>query len=234
MNDMRLTERAVDTKTKISARQVQVFYDDTHAIKDVDVDILDNTVTAFIGPSGCGKSTFLRCLNRMNDTIAAARVEGDILLDGQDIYDSLVDPVQLFRHITGQVQEKLLEMFLWTTGQAAFYPNVKGPEDRFPLHIVAWELMIEGTRGRVAQGLEAEYIDGRDDDDLVRIMRVPTEIATAELPGECAMLMQLAETPRSLGALVAAIDDPMGKDRHRGVRTVLLMMRMGVLRWVDE
>ena len=105
MNDMRLTERAVDAKTKISARQVQVYYDDAQAIKDVDVDILDNTVTAFIGPSGCGKSTFLRCFNRMNDTIAAARVEGDILLDGQDIYDPRVDPVQL-RAKVGMVFQK--------------------------------------------------------------------------------------------------------------------------------
>jgi energy-coupling factor transporter ATP-binding protein EcfA2 len=66
---------------------VQVFYGDTHAIKDVDVDIQDKTVTAFIGPSGCGKSTFLRCLNRMNDTIDVCRVEGEITLDGEDIYD---------------------------------------------------------------------------------------------------------------------------------------------------
>ncbi|GAW34953.1 phosphate import ATP-binding protein PstB [Roseovarius sp. A-2] len=90
---------------KIAARKVQVYYDDNHAIKDVDVDILDNTVTAFIGPSGCGKSTFLRCINRMNDTIDICRVEGDILLDGQDIYDKRVDPVQL-RAKVGMVFQK--------------------------------------------------------------------------------------------------------------------------------
>jgi phosphate transport system ATP-binding protein len=73
MNDMRIVERDVDIhdKTKITARGVQVYYGDKHALKDVDVDILDKTVTAFIGPSGCGKSTFLRCLNRMNDTVAS-------------------------------------------------------------------------------------------------------------------------------------------------------------------
>ena len=90
---------------KISARKVQVYYGDTHAIKDVDVDIEDRTVTAFIGPSGCGKSTFLRCLNRMNDTIDVARVEGEITLDGQDIYDKRVDPVQL-RAKVGMVFQK--------------------------------------------------------------------------------------------------------------------------------
>ena len=106
MNDMRPLERIVDTDAvKITARNVQVFYGSTHAIKNVDVDILDKTVTAFIGPSGCGKSTFLRCLNRMNDTIDVARVEGEILLDGEDIYDRKVDPVQL-RAKVGMVFQK--------------------------------------------------------------------------------------------------------------------------------
>ncbi len=90
---------------KIEARAVQVFYGSTHAIKDVDVDIEDKTVTAFIGPSGCGKSTFLRCLNRMNDTIDVARVEGSIKLDSEDIYDPKVDPVQL-RAKVGMVFQK--------------------------------------------------------------------------------------------------------------------------------
>jgi phosphate transport system ATP-binding protein len=91
--------------TKISARDVQVYYGENHAIKDVSVDILDKTVTAFIGPSGCGKSTFLRCINRMNDTIDICRVEGTILLDGEDIYDPKVDPVQL-RAKVGMVFQK--------------------------------------------------------------------------------------------------------------------------------
>jgi phosphate transport system ATP-binding protein len=90
---------------KFKTRDVQVYYADTHAIKDVSVDILDKTVTAFIGPSGCGKSTFLRSLNRMNDTIPIARVEGTILLDGNDIYAPSVDPVQL-RAKVGMVFQK--------------------------------------------------------------------------------------------------------------------------------
>ena len=96
MRDNVISEIDVTTnKIKIAARDVQVYYGDTHAIKDVSVDIQDKTVTAFIGPSGCGKSTFLRCINRMNDTIDICRVQGDILIDGEDIYDSKVDPVQL-------------------------------------------------------------------------------------------------------------------------------------------
>jgi phosphate transport system ATP-binding protein len=106
MNDMRIVERIVDTRNnKISARDVQVHYGTNHAIKDLDVDILDKTVTAFIGPSGCGKSTFLRCLNRMNDTIAGCKVSGMIKLEGEDIYDKRVDPVQL-RAKVGMVFQK--------------------------------------------------------------------------------------------------------------------------------
>ncbi len=108
MNDMSLTERAVtqhQDDIKISARDVQVWYGDKHAIKDVNVDIQDKTVTAFIGPSGCGKSTFLRCINRMNDTIDICRVDGTILLDKEDIYDRRVDPVQL-RAKVGMVFQK--------------------------------------------------------------------------------------------------------------------------------
>ncbi len=90
---------------KVSARGVQVYYGATHALRDVDIDIADRAVTAFIGPSGCGKSTFLRCLNRMNDTIPGCRVLGDIRLDGENIHDPRVDPVQL-RARVGMVFQK--------------------------------------------------------------------------------------------------------------------------------
>ncbi|MEJ6398262.1 phosphate ABC transporter ATP-binding protein PstB [Yoonia sp. 208BN28-4] len=107
MNTMNKLDHAM-TETdniKISAKGVQVYYADTHAIKDVDVEIADKTVTAFIGPSGCGKSTFLRTINRMNDTIDICRVMGDIRIDGEDIYDPKVDPVQL-RAKVGMVFQK--------------------------------------------------------------------------------------------------------------------------------
>ncbi len=107
MEDMIHMDRAMSAQQdiKISAKGVQVYYGDNHAIKDVDVEIEDKTVTAFIGPSGCGKSTFLRCINRMNDTIDVARVTGDIRIDGEDIYDPKVDPVQL-RAKVGMVFQK--------------------------------------------------------------------------------------------------------------------------------
>ena len=126
LNEMSQTdqESAVDV-LKMQARGVDVFYgaggrtgsaagmaadlaadkNVTHAIKGVDVDIADKTVTAFIGPSGCGKSTFLRVLNRMNDTIEGCRMTGKVTLEGEDIYDPNVDPVQL-RAKVGMVFQK--------------------------------------------------------------------------------------------------------------------------------
>ncbi|WP_394226555.1 phosphate ABC transporter ATP-binding protein PstB [Paracoccus marcusii] len=106
MYDTIRSESAVSQQDiKISARDVQVFYGEKQAIKDLNVEILDKTVTAFIGPSGCGKSTFLRCINRMNDTIDSARIAGRIAIDGEDIYDRRIDPVQL-RAKVGMVFQK--------------------------------------------------------------------------------------------------------------------------------
>ncbi len=87
------------------AENVDVFYGDIHAIKDVTLEIGRSEVIALIGPSGCGKSTFLRCLNRMNDTIETARVTGQITLDGQDIHSKSLDPVAL-RARVGMVFQK--------------------------------------------------------------------------------------------------------------------------------
>jgi phosphate transport system ATP-binding protein len=90
---------------KMTADKVSVFYGDKQALKDVSINSHDDRVTAFIGPSGCGKSTFLRCLNRMNDTIPSARVTGRIELDGEDITASSMDVVQL-RARVGMVFQK--------------------------------------------------------------------------------------------------------------------------------
>ena len=90
---------------RMSCRNVNVYYADKHAINDVSLDIGRNQVIAMIGPSGCGKSTFLRCLNRMNDTIDICRVTGEILLDGSDIYDRHIDVVPLRARI-GMVFQK--------------------------------------------------------------------------------------------------------------------------------
>ena len=90
---------------RMVCRQVNVFYGEKHAIKNVSIDIGKNEVLAMIGPSGCGKSTFLRCLNRMNDTIAGCRISGEIRLDEQDIYDRAIDVAPL-RAQVGMVFQK--------------------------------------------------------------------------------------------------------------------------------
>jgi phosphate transport system ATP-binding protein len=93
--DFRTIGEAVVANPKIRCRHVDVFYGPKQAIFDVSLDIGNKEVIAMIGPSGCGKSTFLRCLNRMNDTIEGCRVSGDITLDGQNIYDEKQDVVPL-------------------------------------------------------------------------------------------------------------------------------------------
>ena len=106
MTAMETQEASVTERVaKMTARGVDVFYGEAQAIKSVDLDIFSDEVTALIGPSGCGKSTFLRCLNRMNDTIPVARVTGTITLEGEDIYDKSIDVVQL-RARVGMVFQK--------------------------------------------------------------------------------------------------------------------------------
>ncbi|MGD0493025.1 MAG: phosphate ABC transporter ATP-binding protein PstB [Steroidobacteraceae bacterium] len=109
----------------MTARQVNVHYGDKHAVREVSLDIGRNQVLALIGPSGCGKSTFLRCLNRMNDTIATARVEGTITLDGQDIYDRKQDVAQL-RARVGIVFQKPTPFPHSIYANVAYGPRIHG------------------------------------------------------------------------------------------------------------
>jgi phosphate transport system ATP-binding protein len=98
--------RVLANKTmRISARDVNIYYGEKHAIKNLSIDIPDKAVSAFIGPSGCGKSTFLRAVNRMNDTIDGCRMTGEVMMDGKNIYDKEVDVVQLRSHV-GMVFQK--------------------------------------------------------------------------------------------------------------------------------
>ncbi len=109
----------------MTARLVNVHYGDKHAVRDVSLDIGRNQVLALIGPSGCGKSTFLRCLNRMNDTIAGARVAGRITLDGQDIYERKQDVAQL-RARVGIVFQKPTPFPQSIYANVAYGPRIHG------------------------------------------------------------------------------------------------------------
>jgi len=110
---------------KISTRNLNVFYGSFHAIKDVTLDILPNHITALIGPSGCGKSTFLRCLNRMNDLIEGARVEGEVLLDGVNINNSRTDVVALRRRV-GMVFQRPNPFPMSIYDNVAYGPRIHG------------------------------------------------------------------------------------------------------------
>jgi len=103
--EQKLTNQSASPAIKIRGEKVKVHYGAKQALFDVNLDVRENQVTALIGPSGCGKSTFLRCLNRMNDTIPICRVDGKIALDGEDIYDPRIDVVEL-RARVGMVFQK--------------------------------------------------------------------------------------------------------------------------------
>ena len=114
---------------KFVTQNVNFWYGSNHALHDITLDIPENCVTALIGPSGCGKSTYLRCLNRMNDMIEATRVEGDILLDGQDIHGAKVDVVDLRKRV-GMVFQKSNPFPKSIFENIAYGPRVAGLRSR--------------------------------------------------------------------------------------------------------
>lgn len=120
------------TKPKISARKVNFFYGAFQALRNIGIDIPANKVTAFIGPSGCGKSTFLRCLNRMNDLIDGARLEGEVTIDGIDIYSPEVDVVELRKEV-GMVFQKPNPFPMSIYDNIAYGPRIHGTKDKAAL-----------------------------------------------------------------------------------------------------
>ena len=123
-----VTDQPPTSAPKMRTHDVSVYYGDKKAVDSVTIDIPREFVTAFIGPSGCGKSTFLRALNRMNDTIASARVEGTIELDGEDIYRSKMDVVQL-RARVGMVFQKPNPFPKSIFDNVAYGPRIHGLAD---------------------------------------------------------------------------------------------------------
>jgi phosphate transport system ATP-binding protein len=142
-------------KPVMQARQVDVFYGDNHAIQKVSLDVGRNEVIALIGPSGCGKSTFIRCLNRMNDTIESARVTGDIKLDGENIYARHMDVVML-RARVGMVFQKPNPFPKSVYDNVAYGPRIHGfARDRAELdEIVQTSLERAGLWTEVKERLE--------------------------------------------------------------------------------
>lgn len=115
----------MDNETKICVRGLNLYYGQNHALKNINMDIPAGAVTAFIGPSGCGKSTFLKTLNRMNDLVPGVRIEGEVLLDGQEIYGPNVDTIAL-RQKVGMVFQQPNPFPMSIYDNVAYGPRVHG------------------------------------------------------------------------------------------------------------
>lgn len=115
--------------TKISVKDLNLHYGENHALKNINMDIREHAITAFIGPSGCGKSTFLKCLNRMNDLVENVRIEGTVILDGEDIYDSKVDTT-LLRKKVGMVFQQPNPFPMSIYDNIAYGPRIHGIKNK--------------------------------------------------------------------------------------------------------
>lgn len=114
---------------KISSKNLNLHYGEKHALKDVNLDIVENKITAFIGPSGCGKSTFLKTLNRMNDYVNNVKIEGEITLDGENIYDSRVDTTVLRKKV-GMVFQQPNPFPMSIYDNVAYGPRIHGIKNK--------------------------------------------------------------------------------------------------------
>ena len=122
----------MSNKIKVKVENLNLYYGENHALKDVNMDIQENAVTAFIGPSGCGKSTFLKTLNRMNDLVDGVRIEGKVLLDGEDIYDPAVDTT-ILRKKVGMVFQQPNPFPMSIYDNIAFGPRTHGIKSKSAL-----------------------------------------------------------------------------------------------------
>ncbi|MGN0672856.1 MAG: phosphate ABC transporter ATP-binding protein PstB [Anaerovoracaceae bacterium] len=119
-------------KTRIKVENLDLYYGDNHALKDISMDIMENSITAFIGPSGCGKSTFLRTLNRMNDLVENVRITGKVMLDGEDIYSKDMDTTLLRKRI-GMVFQQPNPFPMSIYDNVAYGPRVHGIRNKAQL-----------------------------------------------------------------------------------------------------
>lgn len=127
-------------KSKISVENLNLHYGTNHALKNVSMEIRNHAVTAFIGPSGCGKSTFLKCINRMNDLVENVRIEGKVLLDGEDIYDKRVDTT-LLRKKVGMVFQQPNPFPMSIYDNVAYGPRLHGVKSRQKLDTIVEEAL---------------------------------------------------------------------------------------------
>ena len=132
----------METKTKIATRNLNLYYGENHALKNINLDLYENKITAFIGPSGCGKSTYLKTLNRMNDLVPGVKIDGTVLLDNEDIYDPQVDTTLLRKKI-GMVFQQPNPFPMSIYDNVAYGPRIHGIKNKSQLD----EIVESSLRG---------------------------------------------------------------------------------------
>ncbi len=146
-------------ETEITVMELNLWYGAKQALKDISVDIPKNSITAFIGPSGCGKSTFLRCFNRMNDLIKSCRVEGDVLVGEDNIYESNVDVVELRKRV-GMVFQKPNPFPMSIYENIAYGPRIHGEKNKEKLNSIVEEtLKAAALWDEVSDQLDSPALD---------------------------------------------------------------------------
>ncbi len=156
---------------------------------------------------------------RLGDTLAAL---------------GLVEPVHLFRHIAGQVREKLLDVFLWSRGTANLFLGVPPPESAFPLDLDSWDVLEEGLTRRLDRGLVPRRLAHRADDRVCRKERLPVELDEDNLPSSLKMILALLEVPHAIGDVLEMFGGPTAAERYRGERELMLLGYLNALDWLDR
>ena len=171
---------------KMSVRDLQLFYGDFHALKGISILLKERQITALIGPSGCGKSTFLRCLNRMNDTISGVRITGQVLLGGQDIYAPTFDVVSL-RQRVGMVFQRPNPFPQTIFDNVAFGPRVLGMcKDRnlddIVRHSLQSAVLWEEVKGKLQQSALDLNAGQQQRLCIARVLAVEPEVILMDEP----------------------------------------------------
>ena len=222
----------MEKRTKITVRDLNLYYGENHALKDVNMNIRENCVTAFIGPSGCGKSTFLKTINRMNDLVDGVRITGEVKLDDEDIYAEGVDTTVLRKRI-GMVFQQPNPFPMSIYDNIAYGPRVHGIKDKLKLDAIVEESLrgaaiFDEVKDRLKKS--ALGLSGGQQQRIciaralavqpeVLLMDEPTSALDPEMVGEVLNVMkELAKT----GLTMIIVTHEMAFARDVSTRTIFM------------
>ncbi|MFA4905100.1 MAG: phosphate ABC transporter ATP-binding protein PstB [Candidatus Margulisiibacteriota bacterium] len=173
-------------KNKIEVKNLDLFYADFHALKDVKVNIEEKVITSIIGPSGCGKSTLLRVLNRMNDLVEGIKITGSVLIDGQDVYSSNCDLVALRKQV-GMVFQRPNPFPLSIYDNVIYGPRVHGEKNRDRLNALAEEslrsvLLFDELKDRLRESALGLSLEQQQRLCIARLLAVCPEVILLDEP----------------------------------------------------